>query len=182
MKNDEIACPDCWIDPEILPLVRLINSTEGFQTTFSCAGYGVSRRGTESSKHELVLGAEEKIDSCGDDSFIICPSHEAVSFPYLSFQTPKLQSNDFKKFLSLITNFSVKLPQYPMFSFGEPDVKLFRVEPRASGLQVVYTSLDVLGAFLLIQSVVADECIDWEEDALGLKKLWIDTMMQYFEA
>ena len=176
-------CPYTCIDPEILPLVQAINAIEGLFTTFSCAGYGEGRRQVSNLKPEqIVLSPGEALILEKDgESYISTPKHEPVSFPYISFIVPDVIPDNIEIILRQLAGIEVTLPSYNNFSFGEPNVKLFRVESVSNNVQVIYSSSDILGAFYLIKDVVDKECPGWEDDALVFKKLWIGTMIDFMK-
>jgi hypothetical protein len=83
-----LPCPESWIDPEILPLVTLLNRL-GFHTIWSCAGFGVSRDGVEQPISRLPAKLRRSIRRDVDGNYYIeSKKHDGWSSPYIVIRIP----------------------------------------------------------------------------------------------
>ena len=87
-KNpSSLPCPESWVDPEIIPLVTLLNRL-GFETVWSCAGFGVSRSGVEPPISRIPAKTRKLIRFDGETYHIEEKGHQILSSPYVVFRLP----------------------------------------------------------------------------------------------
>ena len=85
-KRTSLPCPEVWVDPAILPLVTLLNRL-GFETVWSCAGYGVSRSGVEPPISRLPVKIRRHVKIDGDIHYVEAKDHHFLSRPYVTIKT-----------------------------------------------------------------------------------------------
>jgi len=167
------ALKECCIDPEALPLVRLVNDL-GYRTIWSCAGIGESRRACSDHKPEdIALEEGEEIVVENGISYVKRNNHFFHSCPYLVFETPPFLLAGLKRILTTMRQYEVEPCVY------SDRVPLYHVPSRRDNTQKIGLSPELQ----ILPSLIEDMKIEGSlEQCEEYKRLWLSVTYDFFNS